>query len=77
MEMMKDIHMAIGAEGNPQDWSAGKRLHTARSRNDQVAVDFRLYVQRSNREIVNLLIKLIETGEDIADSSIGDYCYQG
>jgi len=35
-----------------------------------VAVDFRLYVQRSNREIVNLLIKLIETVVDIADSSI-------
>jgi len=66
----EDIHMAIEQRLTHKIGSAGKRLHTARSRNDQVAVDFRLYVQRSNREIVNLLIKLIETVVDIADSSI-------
>lgn len=38
---------------------AGKRLHTARSRNDQVATDFRLYARSSAEEVVRLLAELI------------------
>lgn len=39
----------------------GKKLHTARSRNDQVALDFRLFVLDSNHTIRTLLLELITT----------------
>ena len=57
----EDIHMAIEGELTRRIGDAGKRLHTARSRNDQVVTDFRLYVQRSTLEIVKLLRELIAT----------------
>ena len=42
---LEDIHMNIEARLTDRIGEAGKRLHTARSRNDQVAVDFRLWVR--------------------------------
>jgi len=57
----EDIHMAIEKRLTQLIGEAGKKLHTARSRNDQVALDFRLYVQKSNLQIVQLLKKLIQT----------------
>ncbi len=57
----EDIHMAIEGELTRRIGDAGKRLHTARSRNDQVALDFRLYVQKSNKKIAALLMENIET----------------
>jgi argininosuccinate lyase len=62
----EDIHMAIEGELTRRIGDAGKRLHTARSRNDQVATDFRLYVQRSTLEIVELLHQLIATFTEVA-----------
>ncbi len=47
----EDIHMFIEAELTKRIGSAGKRLHTARSRNDQVALDVRLYLRRAVGEI--------------------------
>ena len=47
---------------------AGKKLHTARSRNDQVAVDFRRYVLRKNKEIVSAVKKVMEVLVDIAEN---------
>ena len=41
----EDIHMNIETMLTQRIGDTGKRLHTARSRNDQVAVDFRLYVK--------------------------------
>ena len=41
----EDIHMFIEAELTSRLGDAGKRLHTARSRNDQVALDIRLYLR--------------------------------
>jgi len=63
----EDIHMAIEGELTRRVGDAGKRLHTARSRNDQVALDFRLYVLKHNQIIADLLLKLIEVLVDIAD----------
>lgn len=57
----EDIHMAIEGRLTEKIGDAGKRLHTARSRNDQVALDFRLYVQKNNRSISQLLLDLLET----------------
>ena len=51
----EDIHMAIESRITEIIGEAGKKLHTARSRNDQVALDFRLYVLRKNSEIIKLL----------------------
>jgi argininosuccinate lyase len=47
----EDIHMNIEAILTQRIGDAGKRLHTARSRNDQVAVDFRLYLKRQIADI--------------------------
>ena len=47
----EDIHMNIETILTQRIGAAGKRLHTARSRNDQVAVDFRLYLKRQIGEI--------------------------
>ncbi len=57
----EDIHMAIEKRLTEIIGEAGKKLHTARSRNDQVALDFRLYVQRKNREISSQILTLIDT----------------
>ncbi len=57
----EDIHMAIEGRLTEKVGDAGKRLHTARSRNDQVALDFRLYVQNNTKIISNLILKNIET----------------
>ena len=53
----EDIHMNIEAELTRRVGEAGKRLHTARSRNDQVAVDTRLYVKQ---EIPVLIARVLE-----------------
>ncbi len=45
VEALEDIHMNIEARLTERIGEAGKRLHTARSRNDQVATDFRLWVR--------------------------------
>ena len=55
----EDIHMFIEAELTSRIGDAGKRLHTARSRNDQVAFDIRLYLRRRTGEIIELAKKLI------------------
>ena len=55
----EDIHMFIEAELTARIGQAGKRLHTARSRNDQVALDLRLYLRRELKEIKALLKGLV------------------
>ncbi|HHD81271.1 MAG TPA: argininosuccinate lyase [Campylobacterales bacterium] len=57
----EDIHMAIEGRLTQKIGDAGKRLHTARSRNDQVALDFRLFVQNNTKKIANLILENIET----------------
>ena len=51
----EDLHMGIEKRLTAIIGDAGKKLHTARSRNDQVAVDFRRFVIRKNAEIVEAL----------------------
>lgn len=51
----EDIHMFIEQELTSRIGDAGKKLHTARSRNDQVALDFRLYTIKKGNELVELL----------------------
>ncbi|MFY9142342.1 argininosuccinate lyase [Sulfuricurvum sp.] len=62
----EDLHMAIEKRLTAIIGEAGKKLHTARSRNDQVALDFRRYVLRKNREIVGQIKSLMGAIVDIA-----------
>ena len=57
----EDIHMFIEAELTNRIGNAGKRLHTARSRNDQVALDMRLYVKSALNKILEKTQNLITT----------------
>ena len=54
----EDIHMNVEALLTARIGDAGKRLHTARSRNDQVALDFRMYVREQIPTIVGQLLHL-------------------
>jgi argininosuccinate lyase len=60
-EEREDIHMNIESILTERIGDAGKRLHTARSRNDQVATDLRLYQKEIIDEILSLLSQLSDT----------------
>jgi len=62
----EDIHMNIESILTERLGSVGKKLHTARSRNDQVAVDLRLYLKDEIKEIISLLKELSGTLVSIA-----------
>lgn len=57
----EDIHTFIEKLLVDKIGDTGKKVHTARSRNDQVALDIRLYLKDEIKNIQKLLIKLIET----------------
>ena len=62
----EDIHMAVENRLTEIIGEPGKRLHTARSRNDQVALDFRLYVQEKSLSIKEQLKQIVETFVNVA-----------
>lgn len=55
----EDIHMFIEAELTKRYPESGKKLHTARSRNDQVALDLRLYTRDEIKDIQDMLMELM------------------
>jgi len=55
---LEDVHMNIEARLTAKIGDAGKRLHTGRSRNDQVATDLRLYLRKAISEVENQLERL-------------------
>jgi argininosuccinate lyase len=69
----EDIHMFIEEELTNRIGDAGKRLHTGRSRNDQVALDQRLYMVDEAGEIIELLDALIDVLVDIAKANTETY----
>ena len=66
----EDIHMFNEAELTKRIGDAGKRLHTARSRNDQVALDIRMNLKVEIKEIEKLTKELIETLCKIAEKNL-------
>lgn len=64
----EDIHMNVEQILTERIGDAGKRLHTARSRNDQVALDMRLYVKKEivaiKREILDFMEALCESAKN-------------
>lgn len=69
----EDIHMFIEEELTNRIGDAGKRLHTGRSRNDQVALDQRLYLVDEALDVIELLDELIETITDMAKEHMTTY----
>lgn len=65
----EDVHMFVENELTRRLGDTGKRLHTARSRNDQVAVDVRLYLRDEAEEIKELLKNLILVLADLAEEN--------
>ncbi len=65
--LYEDIHMANEQLLTERIGDAGKRLHTARSRNDQVALDMRLYVRREIHEIRALVLHFMQVLCDVAE----------
>lgn len=55
----EDIHMFVEQELTARIGDAGKRLHTARSRNDQVALDTRMYLRDETDGIKSILMGLV------------------
>ena len=62
----EDIHMNVEALLTARIGDAGKRLHTARSRNDQVALDFRMYVRREIPVITGQIMEFLDVLADQA-----------
>lgn len=58
---LEDIHLNIEARLTEKIGEPGRRLHTARSRNDQVATDFKLFVRDADDRAVQLLVELTNT----------------
>ena len=56
----EDIHMFVEAELTKRIGDVGKRLHTARSRNDQVALDVRMYLRDETEKIIGLVLDTID-----------------
>ena len=75
----EDIHMFIESELTKRIGDAGKKLHTARSRNDQVALDIRLYLANECEEIgkliLNLIKAIIEKAEENTDAIMPGYTH--
>ena len=55
----EDVHMFVEAELTSRIGDAGRKLHTARSRNDQVATDMRLYLRKESGEVISLIKELM------------------
>lgn len=66
----EDIHSFVENELVKRIGEAGKRLHTARSRNDQVATDMRLYARTAFDDLKNSLVKLVQSLIEKAEAGV-------
>ena len=75
----EDIHMFIEEQLIERIGDVGKKLHTARSRNDQVALDLRMYLKDQGQQIKSLLLSLIEVislkAEEYGDAIMPGYTH--
>ena len=69
----EDIHSFVEANLIDRIGDAGKKLHTGRSRNDQVALDMKLYVRDEIQEIDHLVKHLLETLNHIMEENLHTY----
>lgn len=66
--LAEDVHSFVEFELTRRIGDDGKKLHTARSRNDQVALDLRLYLKKETAEVVSLTKALIKAVADVAEA---------
>ena len=69
----EDIHSFVEANLIDRIGDAGKKLHTGRSRNDQVALDMKLYVRDEITELDGLVRNLLEVIEKIMEENLHTY----
>lgn len=67
---LEDIHTFVEGELTKRLGNTGKRLHTARSRNDQVALDIRMYLKDEIDELIKLLKELIKVLVEKAEGNL-------
>jgi len=72
-EAQEDIHSFVEANLIERIGDTGKKLHTGRSRNDQVALDMRLYTRDEIDELSSLLLSLLQTLYDIMKENLNTY----
>lgn len=75
----EDIHMFVEALLTERKGEAGKKLHTARSRNDQVATDVRLHlrkeIDRTEKNIIDFMKVIVDKAEEYADAVMPGYTH--
>lgn len=75
----EDIHMFVEAELTNRIGQSGKRLHTARSRNDQVALDIKMYLKDAileiKKEIKELIATFVEKAEENTETIMPGYTH--
>ena len=69
----EDIHSFVEAVLTDRIGDAGKRLHTGRSRNDQVALDMKLYIREEIDQMTGLLTELLETVVNLMEEHVDTY----
>ena len=69
----EDIHSFVEANLIARKGDAGKKLHTGRSRNDQVALDMKMYVRDEIQETDELLKELLETLQKLMEENLHTY----
>lgn len=69
----EDVHSFVEANLIDRIGDTGKKLHTGRSRNDQVALDMKLYTRYEIREIKKLILNLLITINDIMEKNLDTY----
>ena len=67
----EDVHMAVERVLTDRIGDLGKKIHTGRSRNDQVSTDFKLYMRHRAAEIRALVIELQKNVLDVAKKNFG------
>ena len=72
-EEYEDIHSFVEANLIQRIGDAGKKLHTGRSRNDQVALDMKLYVRDEVREMDRLVLDLLRALQKIMEKNLHTY----
>ncbi len=70
-EELEDVHINIEDALNQKIGSVAGKLHTARSRNDQIALDLRLYLKKSSLQVMQHLIDLMSALLGQAETNIG------
>ena len=70
LEGKEDIHLTIEEELIKRIGEKGKKVHTARSRNDQIALDERLYLREEIKQVVNLIVNLQKKLLELAEKNL-------